>query len=67
MAEIKTKKLIIRDDIEDIIDIEIQQLEMLNYMLESVGIDDDGNGTASYDIIDKARIREKIFDIINRW
>ena len=66
MAETKEFVQAIRDH-EDFIDLEIQKLEMLNYMIESCSIDDEGVPTPCFDEIDKSRIRKKMFDIIDNW
>jgi len=66
MAETKEIVQAIRDH-EDFIDLEVQKLEMLNYMIESCSIDDEGVPAPCFDEIDKSRIRKKMFDIIDNW
>ena len=67
MAETKEIIRAIRDHGDLDMDMEIQKLECLNYMIESCSIDDEGVPAPCFDEIDKSRIRKKMFDIIDNW
>lgn len=67
MAETKEIIKAVRNHGDVDMDMEIQKLEMLNYMIESCSIGDDGGPAPCFDEIDKSRIRKKMFDIIDGW